>query len=213
MSSQVAGDYSIDINNDLTCEISLANDFRYILFLSSIPPPGSDVVYNYLLSFGKYTLKNNQVELTDNNGIISIKGTKTGNNLIFNEGFKFIKNKTITFISPVSDPSLIEFYFTEYGHFKVKYEYDIFLIPHILNFGTFYIKDDQKIVFYKNKTYKYFFKSLLLSSGTWEKNNNTLVCKDSFLLKSLNIYILNNYTIEASLLPHESEGSVFKLEK
>ena len=209
--SQISGVYETHITDDSFVHLDLSKDFRYILELTIMPPPGSDIITSTLLSFGTYSLDRSSLYLTDYNQITSIKLNRNDDQFIFADGFKFLINRKfkLTYYIPdvntyFDDRELyIGYVLLDEGPREVKFT------P-----GRYYGNIGYRIFINENSKYEFFLNANLISSGTWVKKGGYLILTDSFFLKDAKIKILDTQTIICSIMPYMyGETGIFKLSK
>lgn len=205
--SQISGVYSIDrFDENVRCNIYFFKSGNYYIDLSETIT--SDIVESLVLSYGKFSLTNNEVTLIDSFHNYKMQLVVNNKTLIVKQAFGFLKNKRFVFYDSYTG-SEMKFISTYKDALTLQEQRNIYkrlrktLIP--LNFGVF--EDDQgfKLNIQKNNMYKLEFKNILLSEGEWRRDNNVLELKDLHLKHSF--YVLIYYKMLISkLLPGDYKG-------
>ena len=90
--SQISGVYSIDrFAENVDCNIYFFKSGNYYIDLSETIT--SDIVESFILSIGKFSLTNNEVELIDNVHNYKMQLVVDNKTLIVKQAFGFLKNK------------------------------------------------------------------------------------------------------------------------
>ena len=209
--SQISGVYSIDrFDENVRCKIYFFKSGNYYIDLSETIT--SDIVESFILSIGKFSLTNNEVELIDNVHNYKMQLVVDNKTLIVKQAFGFLKNKRfvfhnsytgreLKFISTFKDALTLQEERKSYKRLRKT------LIP--LNFGVFEDEQGFKLNIQKNNMYKLEFKNIILSEGEWRRDNNVLELKDIHLKHSF--YVLIYYKMLISkLLPGDYKGCSLK---
>lgn len=194
--------------DNIDCNIYLFKSGNYYIELSDNVT--SDIIDSYILSYGKFSLKNKELTLNDrvhNYKMKLIVGNKT---LTVKHAFGFLINKK--FIYYDSNPDL-ELPVSKINVTRIQKEREIYkktyktLFP--LSFGVY--KNEEtfqfKLNIQKNNKYKLEFRNIILSEGNWSRNGNELVLRDLILNHSFYALIKNRKLI-SKLLPGDNVGCV-----
>lgn len=203
--SQINGIYSLDKSaENIDCNIYFFQSGSYYIELSENVT--SDIIESLVLSYGKFSLKNNEVTLIDkvhNFKMLLIVDNKA---LIVKKAFDFMINKSFVYYNCITEP---EFIVPNINALILQEERKKYKKTHItlfpLNYGIFENEQGFKINIQQNNKYKLEFKNIILSEGEWHRDDNELELKDLDLKHSFYI-LINDKMLISKLLPGDYKG-------
>ena len=198
--SQISGIYTIgNLTEKIDCNIYLFKNNSYYIELSENVT--SDIIESLVLSYGKFSLTNNEVTLIDKVHNYKMQLILDNNVLIVKQAFGFITNKRFSCYSPNYHTGIpcsnINALFLQEERDKYKKAH-IPLVP--LNIGIFENEQGFKLNIQQNNKYELEFKSIILSEGEWCRDGNELELKDLNLEHSFYVLISDKMLISKLLL-------------
>jgi len=204
---QITGIYTLNKHyKNIECNIYFYKSGSYFIELSESVT--SDIEESLVLSYGKYTLINNEVALIDNVHNYKMQLVVDNKTLKVKQAFGFLINNSFVFCSSItnSEPKFLDPNINALMLQKERKDYKKShktLAP--LNFGVFENEQGFKLNIQQNHKYKLEFKNIILSEGEWERNSNELELKDLNLKHSFYILVEEKALI-SRLLPGEYKG-------
>jgi len=204
---QITGIYSIDrYTENLECNIYFFKSGSYYIELSENIT--SDINESLVLSYGNFSLTNNEVTLIDKVHNYKMQLVVDNKTLIAKQAFGFIKNKRFVYYSSItnSEPKFLSsnkeaLMLQE----KRKSCMKAFITLAPLNFGVFENEQGFKLNIQQNNKYKLEFKNIILSEGEWLRDDNELELKDLNLKHSFYV-LINDKMLTSKLLPGDYKG-------
>jgi len=205
--SQITGVYSIDkFVENIECNIYFFKSGSYYIELSENVT--SDINESLVLSYGKFSLTNNEVTLIDKVHNYKMRLIVDNKTLIVKQAFGFMINKRFVYYNSItiSEPKFLSSNIDarmlqeERKSYKNRH---ITLVP--LNFGIFENEQGFKLNIQQNNKYKLEFKNIILSEGEWNRDNNELELKDLNLKHSFYV-LINDKKLISKLLPGDYKG-------
>lgn len=205
--SQITGIYSIDrFVENLECNIYFFKSGSYYIELTENVT--SDINESLILSYGKFSLTNNEITLIDKVQDYKMQLTIDNNTLIVKRAFGFILNRRFVYYNIItsSEPKFLS---SNLDAHMLKVERKSFSKTHLtlapLNFGIFENEQGFKLNIQKNNKYKLEFKNIILSEGEWRRDDNELKLKDINLNHSFYV-LINDKMLISKLLPGDYKG-------
>jgi len=205
--SQITGIYSINsFAENLECNIYFFKTGSYYIELSENVT--SDINESLVLSYGKFSLTNNEVTLIDKVHNYKMQFVVDNKTLIVKQAFGFIINKRFVYYNCITN-SEPKFLSSNIDALMLQEERKKYKKAHVtlapLNFGVFDNEQGFKLNIQQNNKYKLEFKNIILSEGEWRRDGNELKLKDLDLKHSFYI-LINDKMLISKLLPGDYKG-------
>jgi hypothetical protein len=227
---QLFGTYQIN-NSDKTfsCYIEFYKNGCYNLDLEN-KKHGSDMIDITMLSYGKYFIKNDKVILVDYSHGFSLQLRFFMDDFVVEKGFTFMKNKI--FIHQ-RDNYELECHTSNINITKQKQERNTYQQSHKILYPIYYgtyespdntSRDDKYSIYEtglgyevqikKENKYSVYYKRILISEGTWERNRNELSLYDDNLQHPFYVLITEKGLV-SKYLPGEYRSCllIYKVKK
>lgn len=205
--SRITGIYSIDgFAENVECNIYFFKTSSYYIELTENIT--SDINESLVLSYGKYSLTNNEVTLIDKVHNYKMQLVVDNKTLIVRQAFGFIINKRFVYYNSItsSEPKFLS---SNIDALMLQEERKRYKKAHVtlfpLNFGVFDNEQGFKLNIQQNNKYKLEFKNIILSEGEWRRDDNELELKDLYLKHSFYI-LINDKMLISKLLPGDYKG-------
>jgi len=208
--AQLSGGYTLyNLGDDksIKCNVSLYKDGTYEITLDE--NTAEDIVESILISIGTYLYKNGEITLIDNYHGYKMIFIDQKCCILAKKSFQWMQNKK--FIKTNSD-------FIKSIYFKIKFKplkqeradfKKLYKEKFNLNYGVYENEVGFSINFLSDNKYKFEYRKIILSEGTFKKNENELVLFDTALNYPFYVFIKKNVLI-SKLLPEDYEGNTFK---
>jgi hypothetical protein len=211
---QITGIYSLDrFDENLECNIYFFKSGSYYIELSENVT--SDIDEALVLSYGKFSLTNNEVTLIDkvhNYKMLLVVDNKT---LRIKQAFNFLINKRFVFYNSITN-SEPKFLSSNTDSLMLQEERKSYKKSHktlvSLNFDVFENEQGFKLNILQNNKYKLEFKNIILSEGEWRRDSNELELKDLNLKHSFYV-LIDDKVLISKLLPGEYKGCSLNKQK
>lgn len=206
--SQITGIYSIDnsLAKNIECNIYFFKSGSYYIELSENVT--SDINESLVLSYGKFSLTNNEVMLVDKVHNYKMQLIINNKTLIVKKAFGFIINKRFVYYNSITNNEP-KFLSSKIDSLMLQEERKSYKKTHItlapLNFGVYENEQGFKLNIQQNNKYKLEFKNIILSEGEWRRDDNELELKDLNLNHSFYI-LINDKMLISKLLPGDYKG-------
>lgn len=207
--SQISAIFSLEeIGEDIDCDIYFYQSGLYEVILREYAT--DDILYSIVLSYGNYTIKSGNIELTDKyNGQKMLFIHNDDFNItakVFYPGMlnkKFVKSTFEIYDKPAYTKRKIMLLNQERHKHNLKEK-----VKNPLSYGIYKSAWGLGLNLQSNSKYTLEYKGIILSKGTWNREENELLIKDSILNHSFYILIGKNKLI-GRFLPEEETISNF----
>lgn len=210
--SQISGVYSTKTENaDIDCCLYLYKNGVYEVILEE--QETDDIVLNILVSYGVYALKDKQLHLSDKFNGFKMLFELQNEVLIARKSFNWLANKRFTksTFQIWDNPSFLKSKIKPLNKnqlgLKQKYDNKTF-------FGIGMYENEQgfHISLQANNKYKFDYKQIVLSEGSWSQNGNVLILYDAYLENSFYILIGKDGLL-SRFFPGEYKGCLLTKKK
>lgn len=200
--NEISGFYSLSgFDGNVDCNIFLYKNGSYFLELSENVT--DDIVESLALSYGKFSLTNNEVTLIDKIHNYKMRLVLENKTLKVKQAFSFLISKRF-FLHDNSIIDETEFISPNINAFMLQKERKSYNISHNklipLCLGVYEDGQGYKLSIQQNNKYKLEFKNIVLSEGKWCRNTNELELKDINLRCSFYLLIDNKKLVSKLLL-------------
>lgn len=206
--AQLVGIYSIpDFDNKVECNLFLYSTNNYFLELSESLT--TDIVHSMVISYGSYSVHNNELILLDKVHNYKICLARNHDTLTTKRSFKLLNDMQFILISRDLDaePLFISSRLdrSTFVQDRLKYRYSI---NHEFNlkFGIYRSKDGLSLFLLPNNRYVYKYREITISEGTWNRNRNELELIDSALNHPFYV-LIGEEILLSKLLPGDFRGA------
>ncbi len=173
----------------------------------------NDIIDEYILSSGKYTLKGNQIICRDwFNGFVS-KFTNKGDSITLSSSFNFIKNKTFVkskfqiHEAPDIKSSDIDKLCTIRNNYK-----NTLPVKNDFQLGVYKSQIGFKLELDEDSTYRFIYENIIISRGKWLNSKIEITLHDIDLNHSFYVIKGNNELINL-MFPWFSRFLLYKYQK
>jgi len=205
--SQLTGIYTLNESVGGTeCNIYFYESDSYYIELSENVT--SDIIESFVLSYGCYSSKKNEVIMTDKVHGYKMQLTPNKNQLKVKHAFNWLVNKEFSFYDNIynNEPTFIssKTNASTARHERMNYENENkALFP--LNMGVYETEQGFSLVLDSNNKYKLGIKNTIISEGTWNRERNELILFDTTLKHSFYALIGKDNLI-SKFLPGDDKG-------